>query len=422
MTPATRRRPLAGIVAGLLSAILAACGPAPTPSPSATPEITPVPSVDAAAVYGTIAKQVEQIRGLQPTGDIAPVLLDADQLRANLTATFDKDNPPASIRETEALYQLLGLLPVGTSLRTAELDLLSGQVAGYYAPDKKQLFVVSRSGGIGPSQRVTYAHEFTHQLQDQHFDLTEMQARVANESDPSAALLCLIEGDAVSVQTSWTTENLTAADLAQLVADASDPAVVQSLLNAPPILRILSLAPYTEGQAFVSALQAAGGEAAVNKAFGDPPISTSQVLRPALYLSHTRPVPVQMPAGLAGSLGTGWTDLAQDTLGELFIRSWLQASGASLAVAATAAQGDAGDRVELLAGPSNQLALAMILTWETPDDQAEFLSAWDQVRGKVLGANAATTQDGRGVVVVIAPTEAGVQKLLTGFLAPVQAF
>ncbi|HEY2916307.1 MAG TPA: hypothetical protein VGI98_03735 [Candidatus Limnocylindrales bacterium] len=412
------------LLGSLLSLVLVACGPGPSPSPTleATPSPTaassPAASVDAAAVYGAIARQVEAIRGLQPTGDVAPVLLDADQLRANLTATFDKDNPPAAVRETEALYRVLGLLPLDVSLRTAELDLLAGQVAGYYSPDQKQLFVVSRSGGIGPSQRVTYAHEFTHQLQDQHFDLAKVQGSATGQGDRSLAVLALIEGDAVSVQTAWTAANLNAADLAQLLADASDPSVVQSLLDAPPILRLLSLAPYTAGQAFVAALQASGGEAAVNAAFRDPPSSTSEVVHPDLYATHAPPGPVAWVTDLRAALGSGWSSLGQDTLGELFVRSWLQAGGVPVAQAGTAAAGDEADRIELFAGPAGQVAAAIQLRWSSDADADEFLAAWQLVRSKVVGLPAVTTS-GHTVTLTIAPSQAMADALLQQLVGPV---
>ena len=58
------------------------------------------------------------------------------------------------------------------------LDLLAGQVAGYYSPERDELFVVSRTGqASGRSERSTYAHEFTHQLQDQRFDLGSLGLR-----------------------------------------------------------------------------------------------------------------------------------------------------------------------------------------------------------------------------------------------------
>ena len=49
--------------------------------------------------------------------------------------------------------------------------MLSGGVAGFYRDDQKTLYVVSRSGEVGPNEKVTFAHEFDHALQDQHFTI-----------------------------------------------------------------------------------------------------------------------------------------------------------------------------------------------------------------------------------------------------------
>ena len=45
---------------------------------------------------------------------------------------------------------------------------------GFYDPDTKRMSVKSASGNIGPIQQITFAHEFDHALQDQHFDLTKL--------------------------------------------------------------------------------------------------------------------------------------------------------------------------------------------------------------------------------------------------------
>ena len=49
-------------------------------------------------MYGAIRGQVEAIRGLEPTADVDPVTIDADQLRTNLAAEFDKANTAASLQ------------------------------------------------------------------------------------------------------------------------------------------------------------------------------------------------------------------------------------------------------------------------------------------------------------------------------------
>jgi hypothetical protein len=424
VNPSHPRRLLAGALAGWLLAGIAACGPGPsstpvaTSAPSATPAasgsaaVSPAASVDAAAVYGGIASQVEALRGLQPNAAVAPVLLDADQLRANLTTEFDRENPPAVIRQTEALYRALGLLPPGASLRQAYLDLQAGQVIGYYSPDQKQLFLVSRSGGIGPTQRITYAHEFTHQLQDQNFDLSKLGLDATDQGDRSLGRLALVEGDAVSTQTAWMAANLSPSDLAQVIADASDPAVLAALQNAPAILRTVSLFPYTDGLGFVTRLKAEGGLAAVNEAFANPPASTAQILHPELYLARVAPVAVALPKSLAAAIGAGWSVLGEDTLGEELIRAWLSADGVESTTAATAAAGWTGDRVAILAGPSGQLALVLVTRWSSPVDAQEFADAFDAVNAKAdLGGLADRTLGDTTVGIVIAPTPAAEQAL-----------
>ncbi len=95
----------------------------------------------------------------------------------------------------------------------------------------------------------------------------------------------------------------------------------ERLTSAPKAIRETLLFPYVEGQRFAQALFDAGGIAALNAAYRDPPTSTEQILHVSKYLSKTRdlPIPVHAPA-LAGTLGAGWTDLPGGGVGELDVR------------------------------------------------------------------------------------------------------
>jgi hypothetical protein len=358
-------------------------GPAPTAASSqAGPSGTPA---DPAVVYAAIATQVEQIRDLQPTADVAPAILDQATLTKNLTADFDKSNPASAIKQAQEEQVGLGLLPAGTDLRSAILAFQAGQVLGYYSPDDKKLFVVSRAGGIGPTQRLTYAHEFTHQLQDQHFNLKSLGMDATDQGDRGLARLSLVEGDAVSVQTAWMTTELTKDELAQVLADSLDPAAMAALQNAPPFLAQTSLFPYTAGLAFVQALMANGGYAAVDAAFANPPASTEQILHPEKYAIHEPPIVVNDPRGLAAKLGAGWTEAGQDTLGEEFFRIWLGQMGASQ-LAFAAAGGWGGDRLVLFEGPGGATQIVVLTAWDTAADAEEFANALTSVgaSGKLL--------------------------------------
>src|SRR5436190_1897979 len=233
-----RLRSLAA-VAATLAILLAACGSA-TPSnvapstaanptattmapsivPSAPPPSTapkPLASQDLATVYRTIEDQVVQIRQLQPNRPISPTVLDGPGLHKLVADGFDKDNPPDVIAANQLVYQALGLLPKSASLKDLYVSMLGSQVAGLYNPDDKKLYVVSRSGKIGALEKATFSHEFTHALQDQNFDLGSLKLDEVGQGDRSFARLSLVEGDATLAMTDWELQNLTAADLGELL-------------------------------------------------------------------------------------------------------------------------------------------------------------------------------------------------------------
>lgn len=373
-----------------LALVLAACGtvaPTSTPSPVETsgtpqPPASSSPTATAASssrptaeVFAEIRAAVEQIRGLQPVAAVDPVTIDEAQLRRNLEAEFDATYTPEQVKESEELLMELGLIPIGSSLRQLTLDLQAGQVAGYYSPERDALFVVNRTGVIGPVDEATYAHEFTHQLQDQRFNLDALGLDATDQSDRSLGRLGLVEGDATSVQTTWMTTNLTAAELGELLRAALDPQAIAALNNAPAYLRDTATFPYQDGFAFVGRLLANGGYAAVDAAFADPPDSSEQILHPEKYLAREAPIQVGLPKSVPESLGTGWSEAGRDTLGELILRIWLTEGGVPAADARTAAAGWGGDRLALYRGPAGAMALLLRSEWDTAADAAEFAAA-----------------------------------------------
>ena len=408
-----RRSPLPRRLAALLcgALLLAGCNaPAPTssPGPSAAapsePAASGTPAPPAAEVYASIRAAVEAIRGLEPTADVDPVTIDEAQLRTNLEAEFDAENVASDLKFSEETLITLGLLPPNSSLRALTLDFQAGQVAGYYSPDKKELFVVSRSGELGAPEEVTYAHEFTHQLTDQRFDLSKLLGGASNESDRALAQLALIEGDAVSVQTTWTIQNLTPQQMGELLAASLDPEAIAALQRAPAYLRETALFPYQNGLAFVTALASSGGYDAVDAAYAEPPASTEQVLHPEKYAAGEAPIKVDLPAGLAKSMGAGWTEAGQDTLGEFILRLWLTQNGVSLATASAAVAGWGGDRLVLLRGPSGALTVGLVTTWDTKADAEEFGTAAASA-GKTLGSDRAIANipSSNSVAIAIGP-------------------
>jgi hypothetical protein len=399
-----------------LAVILAGCGIlGPTPSPS-SPTTSPTTPPDPATVYAEIEEQVRAIRGLQEKAPIQPKILDEAALTDYVKVQFRKDNPEDVIEANERLLKVLGLLPTDASLEDLYIGLLSSQVAGLYNPEDKTLYVVSRTGGLGPTEKTTFAHEYTHALQDQNFELSKLELDATGEGDRAIARLSLVEGDATLLMTLWQIDNLTQAEIIRLFSEALNPAVTAPLENMPAVLRESLLFPYTGGLNFTQRLQTSGGWTAVDAAFAKPPASTEQVIHPDKYESGEKPTVVDLPDDMAGRMGPDWTLGLEDTLGEFQLKVWLAnaADGAATEQgnATEAAAGWGGDRVAVLYGPGGATAAVINSEWDSPADAAEFATQAKLVVSSLAGAGEVVAPaGGTNVRVILAPSDDMVSRL-----------
>jgi hypothetical protein len=401
--PSRPRRRLASTVlavAATIAILVAACGTnepsaspsvAPTSPPAATPTTGQSGSPSASngsadAIYDKIEAQVAEIRGLPAKRPVERQLITADAFQAMIVEQFDKEAPPSYIAANERLYNALGLIPPGSSLRDMTHDLLGGgAVVGVYRSDQGKLYVVSKSGGPGPNEKFYFSHEYDHALQDQNFTVFKDQEGILDQSDRILARQAVYEGDATLLMTQWGAGNLTQSDFLKILAASANPEVAAVLDRTPAILRAPLEFPYTTGFGFVQTINGTGGWDAVNSLYDRMPESTEQILHPEKYRAGEEPVKVALPADLATRLGTGWKVAAQDTLGELQIGIWLNEGGVDKATADAAAAGWGGDRLAVLEGPGGAWAVAIETAWDTTGDADEFAAAVSTALGKAGG-------------------------------------
>lgn len=417
MIPHSRMRSIA--LAATVALSFAACDPAapsaaPTTSPSAAPSSEPsgsrssepsgpVSSAEADAIYDAIEAQVVEMRGLQPV-DVKRETIDAEALKAFNVKTFDEDNPPEYIAANERLYKAFGLLPPDQSLKQLYLDLIDSQVAGFYRPDDKTLYVVSRTGTIGGADKITFAHEYDHALQDAAFPVFKDMKELLDETDRALARAAIYEGDATWLMFQWGSANLTPEEFAAAQAAGADPESLAVLARTPPILVESLLFPYTAGSAFVVPIHTAGGWAAVDALYDELPLSTEQILHPDKFRAGEEPVAVELPATLANEMGDGWTEAIQDTFGEFQFGVWLRESGIGASDAAAAAAGWGGDRLAVLNGPGGAWAVLMRTTWDSEEDATAFRQAAGDAVGEAPDP-ATVVADGRDIIVVFASAQ-----------------
>ena len=390
-------------VTAVIAIALSACGNATPPaSASPSPSVAPSPSSaaspsaqgsgDLAAVYAEINEQVRSIRGLEEKTPIEPTIVSPEEMTGVLRTSFDEDYPPDEVAADERLYHGLGLLPKDDKLKDVYIELLESQVAGLYDPIGKKLYVVSKAGGVGPVEKVYYSHEYDHALQDQNFDLEAITDGLDDETDEALARQALVEGDAYVLMTYWLQQFLTPEEIAEVIRSSSDPEAQAALNRIPQIVQAQLIFSALQGTQFVGGIQTTGDWAAVDAAFGDLPASTEQVLHPEKYSGGEAAIAVDLPDDLASRMGTGWSVIDEDTMGEHQTAIWL--GSPAVAAAADGAAGWGGDRITLLGGPNDAWAIAWHTVWDSDDDAAEFEVTADTAVGKAGGPGRILPGDG----------------------------
>lgn len=329
--------------------------------------------------FDEIAEEVSEARGLPIEQEVVEDFLPREELQAQLLEDFEEEYPEADREADQRLLAAFGLIPEDTDLGELYLDLYTEQIAGYYDPEADELFVIAGDDELSALDEVTYAHEVTHALQDQAYDLEAIREPYEDNDDALLAITALIEGDATATQLDYLLSH--PALLARFTAEAGQMGEMPQLDNAPPVIREALLFPYEGGQVFVAALQEEGGYDAVDAAYADLPLTTEQILHPEKYIGERdAPTEVDLP-DLLPTLGTGWEQLDENNFGEFQIRIMLEGEMSEI-LAETAAAGWDGDRYALYANGDEQV-ITWQSVWDSEEDALEFataLQAYDEAR------------------------------------------
>ncbi len=212
--------------------------------------------------------------------------------------SFDKDNPPAYVAGQDRLYKALGLIAEESSLRETFLELVDSQVAGFYRPDAKTLYVVSRSGAVNGADKITFAHEYDHALQDANFPVFADPAQYLDETDEAMARAAMYEGDATILMSLWAIPNLSQAEIGDVVAAGNDPASMEILFqDTGDPAREPALPLQRRGRAPLAdpGRRRLGGDR--RGLSPDLPTSTEQVLHPEKFEAREAPIDVTITDG-----------------------------------------------------------------------------------------------------------------------------
>jgi hypothetical protein len=321
------------------------------------------------------------------------------------------------------------LAPLDMDLKATMTALLTEEVGGFYNPKDKAMVLI-REGGDEPKKKkglfdrlfgggeeefdkdgtkITLAHEMTHALQDQHFDLQALDRAVEHDDDMALALTSLVEGEATLVMfAEMLRGDGEPKDALKFPPGRMDTAfgLLRAALpfasgptfkKSPLLLRESLIFPYHKGTVFVLHLTNHSEWKLIDDAFRTPPVSTEQILHPEKFYEKGKldePMVIELPS-LDAALGKEWKPVSSNVLGEFQTTILLaDVPGASTAKAQTAAAGWDGDQFAVLENDRKQLGLVWISTWDSEKDAEEFAAAYADRRTKSLAPPAAKAKTG----------------------------
>ena len=380
--------------------------PVPTDSPASEPSASvgaaPSAEADVQATLAEIEQQMIAIRGLEAADIGPPDVITRNELGDELQELFDEQYPPEERERDNLALRAMGLLGPDQDVAELQLRMLGDQVLGFYDDVEKRMVVVS-DAGLNAEAKLTYAHEYTHALQDAAFGLDSLETDAVGEDDRGLARTALIEGDATVAMLAWAFAHLSQEELLEIGSGAQLP----DTTGIPSWMVNQLQFPYTAGQLWAGALTRDPLDpdfTAIDAAYADPPDSTEQIIDLQAWEEREAPLPVEVP-DLVEALGEGWEEVDATPVGQASIGIFLEHFGVTQPVATEAADGWGGDRVVIATGPDGDFALAWRLAWDGPADAGQFVDAYAtvvdelpfpavvrEVEGEALVAHASTDE------------------------------
>lgn len=340
-----------------------------------------------AAVLADTSK-IRELPILRPVKSGAQSRIEIERM---LVKNLYEQMTTSEMHATEVAYRKFGLAPAEFEYRPLIIKVLLEQVAGYYDPVAREFYLADWLEV--ETQKPVMAHELTHALQDQHFNLRRFQKWPHGDSDAQLAAHALIEGDATLAMMVYMAKNPLVA--LAFTRSLSGGVNTEQFNKAPRALRESLIFPYLQGSEWATVVYRRAGFAGLSAAFSKLPLSSEQILHPEKYLTYERPLKITLPdvSGLLNAneknptsgpptvgrpLPTaGWHRIDADVNGEwgyyLLLDQFLNAPAESRRAAA----GWAGDRYHVYEGANpGQVMIAHVSAWDTEADAREFFDAY----------------------------------------------
>jgi hypothetical protein len=294
----------------------------------------------------TIIDFASKDTGFPKRADVKRRLIGKDEVEKYIRAQLEKQEYVQRLAHSEMTMKKFGFLPRDFDLRDFLLKATAHDLAAYYDDETKTISLLNWVPA--EQQEPILAHELTHALQDQNYDLKAWMKRGVGTSAASAndkvepaendeatdARRAVVEGQAMVVYVDYLLAPMgrNLQNTPGLIYQMEEPAVKAAadselLHDAPMILREGGTFPYREGLIFEGELLEHGGkQLAFPGPFLRPPANTHEVLDPQAYIAREKLPPVRIP-DLKPLLGASYEMYDSGNVGELDVRALLEQYG-----------------------------------------------------------------------------------------------
>ncbi|HEY9157991.1 hypothetical protein [Candidatus Binatus sp.] len=364
-----------------------------------------------AAKIETGIQSLRQLRFKQP---VPLVVKSADEAEAMMEADLMRDYTDDQLEADGVAGALVGLFPAQIDLKAESLKLLKSQVAGFYNPHGKEMVLVEGGADLGiwnsaaqfMIQRdvvgeMLLAHELTHALQDQNFDLESSLDKVKDDDDRALALKSVAEGDATLAGFAYALGRMDDSTADALVDNLKDlpQALAAEAPGTPEGLSVPLLFQYSEGARFVAEAFRRGGWLGVDALYRNPPQSSHQILHPALYFDNPAPQPRIELAGY-DRIMSGWKKADDDTYGELLLRVILERNLGKQSNELGLASRWTADRMIILQ-ESRDVNVIWMLAFSDAQTASDFAVVYQTLLDRLLGDSTPHRIDTRAKAVLV---------------------
>jgi hypothetical protein len=305
--------------------------PSPQPGPQVQPQGTPSHRLEVEPVEKDhqitpeeakeLFRSVDEIlrfaskdTGLPIKKKVKRTIVSRAQVEKYIGEKLKDDADRIRFERSELVQKKFGLLPRTFDLHGFLIKLLTEQVAGYY--DEKTRTMNLLDWNEPDMQRPVMAHELTHALQDQSYNLEKMSkhdeeiekrgledldAMIRND-EQSTCRSAVLEGQAMIVLLDYvlapqdgSVQKMPAiVDMMQASMDKSRGSPVFD--SAPLLLQEELAFPYRQGMKFIRDLLVAGGkQLAYTGVLARMPQTSREIMEPKEYLAGHRVPPLLLP-------------------------------------------------------------------------------------------------------------------------------